>query len=247
MSIVRLAYAFRSSILELQKRVLVMNSALKLLDQYRLHGNRTRDLSQRLNTGLSAIDELVQGGFPRGAISEIVGPDTSGRTTLLYRLIAAGTLNQEICAYVDACDTFDPLTAAQAGITLSQLLWIRCRGNLEHALKAVDHLLHAGGFGVVALDLCQVSPRDWQRLPISYWHRFRLSLENTNTILAIVDKEPIARSCTSLRLELKRMEECWSGSPGFVLLRGIRIEATSSKPLIFSPASINASAIEGRI
>jgi hypothetical protein len=162
-------------------------------------------------------------------------------------LIAAGTLNQEICAYVDACDTFDPLSAAQAGIVLSQLLWIRCNGNLEHALKAVDHLLHAGGFGVVALDLCHVSPRDWQRMPISYWHRFRLSLENTNTILAIADKEPMARSCATLRLELKRAEECWSGSPGFVLLSGIRIEAASSKPLRFSPASINASAIEKRM
>ena len=190
---------------------------------------------------------MVQGGFPRGAISEIVGPDTSGRTTLLYKLISAATVNQEICAYVDACDVFDPFSADQAGIILSQLLWVRCRGNLPHALKVVDHLLHAGGFGVVALDLCQVSPRDWQRVPISYWHRFRLSLENTNTILAIVDKEPIARSCTSLRLELKRTEESWSGSPGFALLKEIRIEASSSKPLRFPPVSIHASAIQGKM
>ena len=224
-----------------------MNSPGVMINQYRLHGNRDRDIPQRLTIGLSAIDDLVQGGFPRGAISEIVGPDTSGRTTLLHRLIAAATLNQEICAYVDTCDTFDPLSAAQAGVTLPQLLWIRCKGHLEHALKAVDHLIHAGGFGVVALDLCQVLPGDWQRMPISYWHRFRLSLENTNTILAIVDKEPRVGSCASLRLELKRMEECWSGSPGFALLRGMRIEATSSKPLRFSSASINASAIEGRM
>ena len=223
-----------------------MNSALKLLDQYKSHRNRDRDVSQKLNTGLSAIDDLAEGGFPRGAISEIVGPDTSGRTTLLYRLIAAGTLNQEICAYVDVCDTFDPLSADRAGIILSQLLWIRCKGNLEYALKAVDHLLHAGGFGVVALDLCQVSPRDWRRMPISYWHRFRLSLENTNTILAVVDKQPMTGSCASLRLEMKRMEERWSGAQGFVLLSGMRIEASSIKPLRFSTASINASAVEGK-
>jgi recombination protein RecA len=224
-----------------------MSYAARLIDQYRLPGNRDREVSQRLNTGLSAIDELTQGGFPRGAISEIVGPDTSGRTTLLYRLIAAATLNQEICAYVDACDTFDPLSAAQAGVILPQLLWIRCRDNLENALKVVDHLLHAGGFGVVALDLCQVSPRDWQRMPISYWHRFRLSLESTNTILAIVDKEPAARSCASLRLELKTAQACWSGSPGFFLLSGMCIEAVSTKPLRFSPASINASAVDRRM
>jgi recombination protein RecA len=224
-----------------------MSYAARLIDQYRLPGNRDREVSQRLNTGLSAIDELTQGGFPRGAISEIVGPDTSGRTTLLYRLIAAATLNQEICAYVDACDTFDPLSAAQAGVILPQLLWIRCRDNLENALKVVDHLLHAGGFGVVALDLCQVSPRDWQRMPISYWHRFRLSLESTNTILAIVDKEPAARSCASLRLELKQAQARWSGSPGFFLLDGMCIEAVSTKPLRFSPASINASAVDRKM
>jgi recombination protein RecA len=224
-----------------------MSYAARLIDQYRLPGNRDREVSQKLNTGLSAIDELTQGGFPRGAISEIVGPDTSGRTTLLYRLIAAATLNQEICAYVDACDTFDPLSAAQAGVILPQLLWIRCRDNLENALKVVDHLLHAGGFGVVALDLCQVSPRDWQRMPISYWHRFRLSLESTNTILAIVDKEPAARSCASLRLELKQAQARWSGSPGFFLLDGMCIEAVSTKPLRFSPASINASAVDRKM
>lgn len=218
-----------------------MNYAEALIDQSRLHGNGGRDISQRLNTGLPAIDDLTLGGFPRGAISEIVGPDTSGRTTLLYRLITAATLNQEICAYVDVYDTFDPLSAAQAGVVLSQLLWIRCRDNLEHALKVVDHLLHAGGFGVVAFDLCQVSPKDWRRMPISYWHRFRLSLENTNTILAIVDKEPMAGSCALLRLELKQTKAIWSGSPGFFLLSGIRIEAASTKPFRFPPASIDAS------
>ncbi len=217
-----------------------MNFPGAVISQYRLHGNSDREKIQRLDTGLSVIDELVQGGFPRGAISEIVGPNTSGRTTLLYRLIAASTLKQEICAYVDTCDTFDPLSADQAGVTLSQLLWVRCRNNLEHALKVVDQLLHAGGFGVVALDLCQASPKDCQRMPISYWHRFRLSLENTNTVLAIIDKEPMARSCASLRLELKRTEAGWMGSPGFLLLNGMRLEAISTKPLNFHSARIDA-------
>jgi KaiC/GvpD/RAD55 family RecA-like ATPase len=224
-----------------------MSIVRKSFDQYRLHGNFVRNEPERLVSGLSAIDELTQGGFPRGAISEIVGPDTSGRTTILHGLLAAATLNQEICAYVDTSDSFDPLTAAQSGVILQQLLWIRCRDNVEHALKVVDHLLHAGGFGLVALDLCHASSRLCRKLPMSYWHRFRLAVENTSTLLAVVDKEPLAQSCASLRLEMKRTKPTWSGSPGFVLLKNLRIEAASTKPLRISPAEINAFAIrEGR-
>src|SRR5271166_6238079 len=138
---------------------------------------------ETLPTGLTALDALIQ-GFPRGAISEIIGPDSSGRTTLVHSLLAASTANLEICAYIDTCDSFDPVTAAAAGVALEQLVWIRCGKNAEHALKAADYLLHAGGFGVVVLDLCQLSPRISNRIPISYWYRFRLAIENTPAILA---------------------------------------------------------------
>src|SRR5271167_3843803 len=76
-----------------------------------------------LPTGLP-IDAVIH-GFPRGAISEIIGTESSGRTTLVNSLLAASTVKFEICAYVDTCDSFDPVSAAAAGVALSQLLWIR--------------------------------------------------------------------------------------------------------------------------
>jgi len=197
---------------------------------------------ETLPTGLSALDALIQ-GFPRGAISEIIGPDSSGRTTLAHSLLAASTANLEICAYIDTCDSFDPVTAAAAGVALEQLVWIRCGKNAEHALKAADYLLHAGGFGVVVLDLCQLSPRISNRIPISYWYRFRLAIENTPAILALVEKQPLAKSCASLLLEMKRKKTVWTGAPGFQILRESELEAAPRKPVRPSTATFKIKAL----
>ena len=195
-----------------------------------------------LPTGLPSLDAIIE-GFPRGAISEIIGPNSSGRTTVIHSLLAASTSKIEICAYVDADDSFDPVTAAAAGVALSQLVWIRCGHNAGHALKAADYLLHAGGFGVIVLDLCQISPRIANRIPISYWYRFRRAIENTPAILALVEKEPLAKSCASLMLEMRRKKTVWRGAPGFELLRGVELEALSRKPVRPAAAAFKARAI----
>ena len=198
-------------------------------------------------TGLAPLDALLtQGqtqGFPRGAISEILGPESSGRTTLVHTLLAASTAQLEICAYVDTDDSFDPVSAAAAGVALSQLVWIRCGHNAGHALKAADYLLHAGGFGVIVLDLCQVPLRIWNHIPISYWHRFRLAIENTPTILALVEKQPIAKSCAALMLDMQRKKTIWTGAPGFSLLREVELETASRKPVRAVAAQFKAKAL----
>jgi recombination protein RecA len=200
-----------------------------------------------LPAGIASLDALLtQGqteGFPRGAISEIIGPESSGRTTLVHSLLAASTAQLEICAYVDTDDSFDPVSAAAAGVALSQLVWIRCGHNAGHALKAADYLLHAGGFGAIILDLCQVPPRISNRIPISYWYRFRRAIENTPTILALVEKEPIAKSCASLMLDIQRKKIAWRGAPGFELLRGVELEALSRKPVRPAAAQFTAKAL----
>ena len=81
------------------------------------------------------------------------------------------------------------------------------------------------------LDLCQVPPRISNRIPISYWYRFRRAIENTPTILALAEKEPIAKSCAALMLELQRKKTIWTGAPGFSLLREVELEAASRKPV----------------
>jgi recombination protein RecA len=200
-----------------------------------------------LPTGLAPLDALLthgqNRGFPRGAISEILGPESSGRTTLVHSLLAASTAQLEICAYVDTDDSFDPVSAAAAGVALSQLVWIRCGHSAGHALKAADYLLHAGGFGAIVLDLCQVPPRVSNRIPISYWYRFRRAIENTPTILALAEKEPVAKSCASLMLDLQRKKTIWTGAPGFSLLREVEFEAVSRKPVRPQAAQFIAKAI----
>lgn len=221
-----------------------MNPAA-ILPRYPAHALGFRPEAKVLETlpsGLPALDALIQ-GFPRGAISEIIGPDSSGRTTLVHSLLAASTANLEICAYIDTCDSFDPVTAAAAGVALEQLVWIRCGKNAEHALKAADYLLHAGGFGVVVLDLCQLSPRISNRIPISYWYRFRLAIENTPAILALVEKQPLAKSCASLMLEMKRNKTVWTGTPGFQILRESELEAAPRKPVRPSTATFKIKAL----
>jgi recombination protein RecA len=223
-----------------KKRRICMNpsAALTTAPGFRLD-TRVRE---SLPSGVPPLDALT-GGFPRGAITEIIGPDSSGRTTLAQFLLAASTSKLETCAYVDTNDSFDPVSAAAAGVALSQVLWIRCSHNASHALKAADALLHAGGFGVVVLDLCQITPRIVNRIPISYWYRFRRAIENTPTILALIEKDTLAKSCASLMLEMKRKRVVWRGAPGFELLRDVEIEAVSRKPVRPVAASFKARAI----
>jgi recombination protein RecA len=82
-------------------------------------------------TGIREIDELLHGGFPIGAISEIVGPECSGRTSLALTFVANLTQAGRVCAWVDVSDTLHPESAAAIGVDLSRLLWIRCGRSTE--------------------------------------------------------------------------------------------------------------------
>ena len=77
-------------------------------------------------TGIREIDSLLHGGLPVGAISEIVGPECSGRTSLALTFVAGMTQAGKVCAWVDVSDTLHPESAAAIGVDLSRLLWIRC-------------------------------------------------------------------------------------------------------------------------
>ena len=126
---------------------------------------------------------------------------------------------------IDSRGAFDPLSAARAGVDLRRLLWIRGNSRLDLAFKAADLILHAGGFGVVVLDLCDVPPRDLNSIPLSYWYRFRLAVENTTTRLIVAGDQPLVKSCARVRLEVKREKLVWRG-PVFA---GIDFEISTRK------------------
>jgi recombination protein RecA len=77
-------------------------------------------------TGVAAVDEVLEGGLPVGAITEMIGPECSGRTSLALSFLAHVTQAANVCAWIDVADVFDPESAAAAGVDLSRLLWVRC-------------------------------------------------------------------------------------------------------------------------
>ena len=187
------------------KAELESDIARRFGDAFKVH---EKAVVETLSTGIEEIDALT-GGMPRGSISEIFGPASSGRTSLMFSMLAYATAHEETCALVDTNDVFAPPAAAAAGIDFDRLLWIRCAGNLEHAFKATDLLLHAGGFGLVILDLGDVAGKDARRIITSWWYRFRRTVEDRPTVLTVLSEEACTRSCAALTLELKGTAE-WS-------------------------------------
>src|SRR5205807_6402802 len=174
-----------------------------------------RPAPEMASSGITAIDALT-GGLPRGCLTEICGPPSAGRTTLLLAALAAASRRGEFCVVVDASDALDPHSVAAAGVDLDRLLWVRCGENspqksrpkigspsisraslareacpepvewvgffsqpaldfdnrrqaehrLDHLLRATDLLLESGGFGLIVLDICDVTPPAARRIPL---------------------------------------------------------------------------------
>ena len=164
---------------------------------------------ETLTTGIAEIDALSN-GLPRGAITEISGATSSGRTSVLLSVLAQATWGDEACALIDMGDRFDPASAAHAGVALDRLLWIRGANNLERTFKATDLVLQSGGFGLVMLDMADVAAQYARRIVSSWWYRFRHVIEHTPTALVVMSQTSCVRSCASLSLELEANSLAWS-------------------------------------
>src|SRR5690242_13394078 len=90
-----------------------------------------------VSSGIAQIDALT-GGLPRGALTEIFGPASSGRTSMILAALADATRRQEVCALVDAGDSLHPESAAAAGLDLRRLLWIRCGEDLPQRHRGTE-------------------------------------------------------------------------------------------------------------
>ncbi len=84
-----------------------------------------RPAPEMVSSGIPALDTLT-GGLPRGCLTEICGPASSGRSTLMLAALAAATGRGEFCVVIDASDALDPYSAAVAGVELDRMLWVRC-------------------------------------------------------------------------------------------------------------------------
>src|SRR5262249_50254235 len=106
------------------------------------------------------------------------------------------------------------------------LLWVRCgmrapcqksflegghkknerekmEGPLDQVLRVTDLLLQSGGFGIVAIDLGDVAFTAVRRIPLTSWFRFQRAVENTSTVLMVIDETPCARTCASLLMKMQ--------------------------------------------
>ena len=164
---------------------------------------------QRVSTGIASLDEAT-GGLPRGAITEIIGGPSSGKTGIALSALAAATSRGEICALVDGGDAFDPASGASSGIDLQRLLWVRCH-TLDQTLRSADMLLQAGGFGLAVVDLSDLPRSAISNTPLAVWFRLQRTIENTPTTLLLLGGDSIAKSAAALVLRASVKQTDWTG------------------------------------
>ena len=186
-------------------------------------------------SGIGWVDSRLGGGLPRGAISEVTGPCSSGRTGLVLAALARTTQAGGIAAYIDTTDCLDPRSAGQAGVVLERLLWIRCGAGenarrdqgkrrlsrMDEAWQTANLVVSAGGFGVVAIDLGGLSMRQLGGLQGRTWARLKHAVEDTPTALIVLAEKHVAGSAADVVLELCRERTEWHGLLGGI---GIRVQ-----------------------
>jgi hypothetical protein len=167
-----------------------------------------RRVFESVPTGIAPLDALT-GGLPRGAITEISGPPSSGRTSAVVSILSEAVAGGEVSALVDGGDAFDPKSAANAGVELQHLLWVRCH-NLDQVLKSTDLLLQGGGFGRVVMDLTDLPLPHVESIPLASWFRFQRAIEKTPTVLIVMSSRSIVKSAAALVLQMKMQIAQWS-------------------------------------
>jgi hypothetical protein len=199
------------------------------------------DPASLLPMDVPLVDACLRGGLPRGQLSELSGPGSCGRMTLLLQLMSAATQRGEIVALIDTCDRLDVASAAAAGVDLDRLLWVRGDGRpgtgdqgletaVDRALKAFNLVLQAGGFSLVAIDLADVPPVRLRQIPFTTWPRVQRVIEGSDTACVLLTPEPLARSAGGLTLSLAG-RSTWAGvSDRSRLLQGVDLRVRVVSP-----------------
>jgi hypothetical protein len=202
--------------------------------------------------GVADLDARLGGGLPRGQLSDLFGPSSSGRTTLAWTWLGAATQRGELAALIDTFDRFDPATGAACGIDLSRLLWVRGQAltktapaldpawlpgaravegpgtllerAIDRALKALNLVLQSGVCTAVVLDAADVPLAGIRRVPPATWLRLQRVLEGTEIACLLLGPVPLARSAggVSLSTGSETPRESTSGADGITVRSGPR-------------------------
>ena len=160
---------------------------------------------RRLPTGVRPLDAALNGGVPRGRISELIGPLSSGKTSLVLTLLATTIRCGEVVACIDLAHALHPASLALAGTDLQRLLWVR-PPTATAAMRCTELLLQAGGFAAVVLDLGASLPHPRRS---QVWPRLLRAAEQSHTALIIVAPHRLAGSFAGLSLSLQRRSPLW--------------------------------------
>jgi RecA/RadA recombinase len=174
-------------------------------------------------TGIAALDRALGGGWCKGEVSELVGGPTSGRTSVIVATLAAATARGEVVALVDVVDRFDPVSAAASGLDLTRVLWVRGPAMsppgrpalvalaLRQAVRSLDLVVRAGGFGVVVLDAAGVPSRAFGELAASTWLRLAHANAGRSSVCLLMGDAPVGRSARGVSVRLTSVGE-WTGA-----------------------------------
>ena len=155
---------------------------------------------ERLSTGVSTIDDVIGGGLPKSAITELSSPNLSAGSALLtHALLQNAHRAAFFVALVDGRDSFDPQTAPPA--ILRHLLWVRCTAVAE-AIRSADFLLRDGNFPLVILDLVLNPVEELRKIPQNNWYRLQRLVEAAPTAFLVLTRQSIISSA-QLKLSLE--------------------------------------------
>jgi hypothetical protein len=203
------------------------------------HGHELTRKDYRISCGILSVDNLIGGGIVRGRISEIIGPPSTGKTSLAAAFAAHITRSQA-AAWIDSSNNFDPASIAAAGVELSRVLWVSCQqAEVARAatsesfaykarvptasLKAAEWILTAGEFGLIILDFGSNPPQ----LPHSAMLRLARAAERCGAGVLVLAPRRLCGTFAVLTLTLRCKRACfsrlWTGGP--TLFEALRLEA----------------------
>ncbi len=192
----------------------------------------------RLPSAIPALDALFDGGLPCGAITEVIGGISSGRTTLAHVLTSAATRAGEFVAWVDLPNALDPNCAERAGVDLERVLWVYPTDR-RAAFRAVEQVLGAGGFRLVVLDLD--GPLPSKLLPASAWLRMGRAAVHRDAAIVVLSSTRIPgtfatlslEACANRRVFARESGPCpvFEGGTSFLYLRKSKYGPSCERPV----------------
>jgi len=219
---------------ELAPRKALQTKSFELPDELRHTLHRASDLirerratlrEEPLPTSLAGLDHLLDGGLPRGEMVELVGRGSCGRFAALLATLRAVTGAGEVAALVDQGAQLDPQAAAEIGVDLEHLLWLRPR-NLGDSVAAAELLVHTG-FPLVALDLGLPPVRG--RAPLAAWLRLARNAANHQAVVLVGSPYRLSGCAAGVVVTACRGRGDWRRGGASRLLSGLRARLHLSK------------------